>query len=282
MAARKVCWRGWAVRWPWVKSAKRAPSVLVSRAAICSTGSTLTRAAASSIAKGMPSRRVQISMTAGAFAKVSWKLGWTAVARSKKSRMHSNCSRRSVNPISCGSGKLRVGTGQSVSPVIFNASRLVVNSCKLGQRLNKVVARWATASMRCSQLSMTSNMALSPTKLAMASRTGTWGAALIPSARATARTTCASSVRAANSTHQTPWAKRSIRSVATWIARRVLPLPPAPLRVSRRAAWGAGVSSRFTAVIAAVRPTKLVSGMGKLVILAAAPPSAPACCLIHW
>ena len=60
MVARSVCWRGSAVRAPPVSSRKRSSS----RAAIPSTGSTPTRAAASSMARGKPSSRAQICATA--------------------------------------------------------------------------------------------------------------------------------------------------------------------------------------------------------------------------
>src|SRR5205823_4310523 len=60
--ARRVCWRGIADRAPPVSKRKRSPSP----AAICSIPSTRTRAAASSIASGIPSRSSQIWAIGGA------------------------------------------------------------------------------------------------------------------------------------------------------------------------------------------------------------------------
>ena len=60
IAARSVWWRGMTVRLPPVSSRNRSSS----RSAICWTDSARTRAAASSMASGMPSSRRQISTTA--------------------------------------------------------------------------------------------------------------------------------------------------------------------------------------------------------------------------
>ena len=57
-----------------------------------------------------------------------------------------------------------------------------------------------------------------------------------------------------------PSSNRSAIPEATARARRVLPEPPGPVRVSRRCA----ASSRSTSAISRSRPTKLVSGSGRL------------------
>ena len=93
--ACSVCCRRRAVRPPPVRSRKRSPR----RAASCSGVSTRTRAAASSMARGMPSRRRQTSATAGAFAFVISNSGCTVRARSRKRRPASHRSRaRGVRP----------------------------------------------------------------------------------------------------------------------------------------------------------------------------------------
>ena len=79
---RIVCWRAGRVRAPPVNSGNRCSS----RFSSAWGGSILTKAAASSIAKGNPSSREQISATAGALAVVTVKSGLTACARSMKSR----------------------------------------------------------------------------------------------------------------------------------------------------------------------------------------------------
>ena len=66
--------------------------------------SILTQAAASSIASGSPSRRWQISATAGALALVTAKSGLTACARSTKRRTASYWLSRSSDGSCAGSG----------------------------------------------------------------------------------------------------------------------------------------------------------------------------------
>ena len=88
MSAWSVCWRGTAVRRPPVSSRNRSPR----RWRISPTDRTGTRAAASSMANGMPSRRWQISATIGALAGVSSKAGATAIARSVKRRTESEAA----------------------------------------------------------------------------------------------------------------------------------------------------------------------------------------------
>ena len=70
-SARSVCWRGSTVREPPVSSRNR----WFSRVLISPTGKERTRAAASSSASGMPSRRAQIADTAAAFSSVTRKDG---------------------------------------------------------------------------------------------------------------------------------------------------------------------------------------------------------------
>ena len=81
-----VCWRGIAERAPPVNRRKRSPSP----AAICSTPSTRTRAAASSIASGMPSRSWQICATPARSRRRRAKFGRTFSARSMNSRTASD------------------------------------------------------------------------------------------------------------------------------------------------------------------------------------------------
>src|SRR2546421_532609 len=59
-------------------------------AEICCGGITLTSAAASSIASGIPSNRQQMSITAAAPASDAWNSGSALLARSKKSRTDSD------------------------------------------------------------------------------------------------------------------------------------------------------------------------------------------------
>ena len=82
MAARRVRWRGAADRSPAVSS----PNLSSSRAMICSTDSARTRAAASSIASGMPSSARQIEVTAATLSGPTVNPGREAAARSANSR----------------------------------------------------------------------------------------------------------------------------------------------------------------------------------------------------
>ena len=69
MAPRKVCWRAGKSRAPWERRAS-AESNWVSN---WDGEKYLVRAAASSMARGSPSNRAQIAVTAAALAAVNWK-----------------------------------------------------------------------------------------------------------------------------------------------------------------------------------------------------------------
>ena len=114
------------------------------------------RAAASSMASGMPSRRRQIWMTASPLAGVSWKPGLAVLARSRKSRTASPASRtsRSAGLWSEG-GTVSGGTGRTASPAMLSGSWLVARMRTSGQATRMVFASSAHAARRCSQLSRT-------------------------------------------------------------------------------------------------------------------------------
>ncbi len=80
-----------------------------------------------------------------------------------------------------------------------------------------------------------------------------------PSARATVTGTKSGSVIGARSTYQIPSLNSSASWLATCIASRVLPAPPAPVKVTSRFS----ASSSRTWVSCASRPTKLVSCTGR-------------------
>lgn len=77
--------------------------------------STFTRAAASSMAKGSPSRRAQISAMAGAFSLVTSKFAFAALALSTKSFTASYWVKTSREVITLRSGKDSGGTRYSCS-----------------------------------------------------------------------------------------------------------------------------------------------------------------------
>ena len=112
IAPRSVCCRAGRSRAPADSSPSRSPS----RPSIAWGVRTRIRAAASSIASGRPSRRTQISATAGAFSFVTSKPGRTARARSMNSATASYCESCDSDGRLAGSGRPSGGTGYSCSP----------------------------------------------------------------------------------------------------------------------------------------------------------------------
>ena len=104
----------------------------VSSVANRSTGATRVRAAASSSASGMPSRRRQISATAPAFASVSRKPARARCARATNRRTASEAD-RSATEATSSVGVVSDGTRQTVSAVVPKGSRLVASTVTDGQ-----------------------------------------------------------------------------------------------------------------------------------------------------
>ncbi|MDT5328320.1 MAG: hypothetical protein QOF25_5472, partial [Mycobacterium sp.] len=167
--ARNVCCRRTAVRAPPVSNRKR--SCRLSR--ISFSDKTRTRAAASSIASGTPSRRRQISVAAAQLSSVRRKSGRTRRARSVNNSIASSASDSD-------------GTRQLTSPATPIGSRLVAMTVTAGQRPCKPTTSAAHASSRCSQLSRTSSIRRSPTNRSSMSIVELPGWSGRPSARITA------------------------------------------------------------------------------------------------
>ena len=123
--ARNVCCRRTAVRAPPVSSRNR--SCRLSR--ISSSDSARTRAAASSMANGMPSRRRQISATVSASPSVIAKSGLARRARS-------------LNNSTASSARDNDGTCQFTSPPTMRGSRLVARIATLEQPASKSLTRF--------------------------------------------------------------------------------------------------------------------------------------------
>ena len=155
MAACNVWWRRLAVRLMPANNWK----VLSSPAEICSTDMVLMRAAASSIANGIPSNCWQICVMVTALSSSGVKSGLTALARSTNRHTPSYSMSKSSKVI-CTSGIDKGGTGHTFSPAKLNASRLVARIFKFAQDVNSDSAMCAQASIRCSQLSRTSKTLL--------------------------------------------------------------------------------------------------------------------------
>ena len=161
-----------------------------------------------------------------------------------------------------------------------SGSLLVATICRRGLLASSASARWAHASMRCSQLSRTSRACASArpsSSRVRASRlvircepSGSRRDSRSPIEPRTAFGTSAASVTEASSTIQIPSGRlpsggppaASSRSpLATSAASRVLPAPPGPTRVTRRPA---SIVLR-TRATSSSRPTKLVSGARRFV-----------------
>src|SRR5215208_2456292 len=168
---------------------------------------------------------------------------------------------RSTGDRSHTSGSDSGGTNQIVSPAMPKGSWLVARIFKPGQVRNKASASAAQASMRCSQLSRTRSRSLVSRCARSTSLAGRPGASRTPTAEATACGTRSGSESGASSTHHTPSSKQSTISVASTRAKRVLPEPPAPVRVSRRVL---SANTPLSSAISRSRPTKLVSCRGRL------------------
>ena len=93
----------------------------------------MTRAAASSMARGRPSSRRQISATATAFSDVSAKSGWTASARATKSRTASDVATSSTPRCRSSSARPSGAIGTSRSPESRRRTRLVTSTVTSGQ-----------------------------------------------------------------------------------------------------------------------------------------------------
>ena len=248
-----VWWRGKAVRVPFVSRRKRS----LRRPAIWLGVSAPTRAAASSIASGMPSRRRQISATPGALRSVSAKPGKTAEARSMNRRTASFSASAEPGRAS-SSGTPSDGTRQMISGPIRSGSRLVATIVKRGHAWSRPSATRAQLNTRCSQLSSTRSRWEADSDPRSVSRMDSPERSCTPRTAAIACATSSPSSSAASSTSCTPSRNRGWTANATSSARLVLPMPPGPLRVTRRLAS----TSSATSAISPCRPIKLVRRSG--------------------
>ena len=156
-------------------------------------------AAASSIARGIPSSFPQTSATARAFPGVRSKPG---AARSTKSLAASDL--RNPPAEGCLSGNERGGTLHTDSPLTPRTSRLVARILRLGQAGIRTSARRATASTTCSQLSSNRSVRLSRRTSEITRSSGRPGSSRAPTRSATTRGTRSPSASGPNSTSRTP------------------------------------------------------------------------------
>jgi hypothetical protein len=221
------------------------------------------RAAASSIANGRPSSRRHSSTTTPPLAWVRAKPGRTARARSTNNATAGEASSACTGTPVGSAGSDSAATGYSCSAPNPSTLRLVAKIATPGQRANSSPRAPATP-VTCSRLSNTGSQRSSPSCSARASSGARVPARSAPTARAIPATTCSGRVTAARATNTMPAAKRSPRPSATATARRVLPTPPGPLKVTSRARS----SSPPTSAISSWRPTNEVSCTGRVFRLA--------------
>src|SRR5271165_2750554 len=150
IVARSVCCRSGRSRPPPVSS----PSECSSRGKIASGGSSLTRAAASSMASGSPSSLRAMAATAGAFSSSRVNPGTAAAARSANRRTDAQAASNAAVGWSSSSGTASGGTGHSRSPETRSGERLLTRIRTALVSCSSRVTTGAPAS-RCSKLSST-------------------------------------------------------------------------------------------------------------------------------
>ena len=236
------------------------PNRSARRPSICSTDRTRVLTAASSIASGRPSSRRHRSTTAIRLEAVSSNRPDAAAARSVKSSTDSLRRSRSRVSSPCARGSSSGGIGMTCSPVMDSGSRLVATTRTPGAASRMSATSSAAASSRCSQLSTRSSSFRSRRWERRRVRGSVAAWSRRSKAARTALSTRAGSRTSASSTSQAPSGKARARSVPLRIARRVLPTPPGPTRVTRRT-----VASFFrSSASSRRRPTKLVASAGRL------------------
>ncbi len=211
-----------------------------------------TRAAASSMASAMPSRRRQISPMRAADP------GSASGSRSAPAWRARSTNRATASPIA-SPGRDRPGTGKTCSKGSISRAWLVARTPTPGQRPSRRSTKGATPSSRCSQLSSTSRVSASAHSTASASSTVRPRGSSRPMAALTAPAIWAGSVTGTRSTNHAPSRRSPASSAATATARRLLPTPPGPRAVTSRSRPRAARSSATSAA----RPTKEVSGTGR-------------------
>ena len=201
-----------------------------------------TRAAASSMARGIPSRRPQIPAMTARSASVGEKAASAAAARSQNSSTPSTAASND-------------GTAHTRSAATPTGSRLVASNATVGHDAVTRPASSAAASSTCSQLSRISSRRRprrASTTLSSIDR---------PSWRRTARVvatawaTASGSATGASSHNHTPSGNSPAAARAASVARRVLPTPPTPVNVT----IGRAANSATRRANSSPWPTKLVT-----------------------
>ena len=228
---RSVCWRAGRSRAPPVSSGRRRSS----RASSACGESSLIRAAASSIASGSPSRRTQISATAGAFSLVTAKSGLIAVRPldEQRDRRVLRRARRAVG------SRCRIGQRQRRDRELVLAAELAAapgwSPAPSARRSLRAArprpARPPGPARSCRAPAAAAGRAGSPSGCPGAAARRPRGS---PAPGRWSRAPAPGSLIGASATKNTPSANWSSSSAATWRPRRVLPVPPGPVSVTSR------------------------------------------------
>ena len=173
-----------------------------------------------------------------------------------KSATASYCDNATRSGKRLGSGTARGGTLNSCSPRICNVIRLVTITLRRVQAARRS-ATCTAASITCSKLSSSSKSCLSCRDVFSRLSSGCSPVSLRSSVWAMVGTTNSGSLMGARFTKYTPSEKWSLSSAATCTPRRVLPVPPGPVRVSKRTS-----SRRSNAATAATSCSRPMSGVG--------------------
>ena len=222
MASRIVCWRAGRSRLPPVSRSRRC-SRRSSRAA---GGRTRTQAAASSMARGKPSRRRQMAATAAALSGSGQSVGALAVARSRKRATAGTCAnsatdeRRSLAGSGSGSSGNLAFTAHAQGRSARGQHRELRAGGKQGGDLRSRLEDLLAVVEQEQQLLRREEREQS------VSRSGCPARSRTPRVLAmVGRTNCASRT-GARSTKTTPSRNAPCSCAPTSRARRVLPVPP--------------------------------------------------------
>ena len=215
-----------------------------------------SRTAASSMASGTPSRRRHSSAIAAVESASRAKSGAAARARSMNGRIASLVTSAPGSASAPAAGTDSGGTDRTTSPSMPSGWRLVARILSSGHARSSASARTAQASSRCSQLSSTSRASCDRRRSTIIATGQRPESSRRSSEAATDCATSAGRATPASSTRKATSVESAVASaVMALAARRLLPTPPGPVRVSRRPVARAlriRSSSRR-------RPTKLVS-----------------------
>ena len=251
------CWRPSAARLLPVRSRKRSSR----RARISSTDSSFTRAAASSIASGMPSSRRQISPMVGTSASDAAKRASLSAARCDE-QLHRFARADRLHVLGRASGGKRQ-RAHGDGALAGNAEAFATRGEHVQAAAPTRAGAWSAQRRRRSGARSCRAPAARVDAATCAHSTSSIGRPLssrTPIVVATVSATRSASSSGARSAYQTPSGNDGATRSASWMASRDLPLPPMPVSVKRRVC----VTSSAYSARSSSCPMKVVSGCGRL------------------